>query len=1081
VGYRILDVRTGMLLAAFVLLGARGAFPQATFGTITGAITDPSGAAVRGASVTVTNQGTGVAKTALSDDRGNYEVTHLNPGTYTVAAEASGFRKFEHRELVLGALQTARVDMQLQIASTGSEVTVTAGTPVVETDTATISEVKSAKELRDLPLNTLNGVILNAFLFSTPTGYQTAGSKFAMGGARGTQLYYNIDGISANSPAFGVQNSPAEPSVESMAELKFNLVENKAEFGEVTNVTAITKSGQNELHGRLFEQNTTSVLNARPTFAATKGQNIINDFGASVGGPIRRNKTFFFGTYEGFRQRVPAILSPSVPTLKMRAGDFSELLPATVIMNPFTGQPFPGNVIPTAMLDQAALKWQQQFFPEPNFGAPNLTVANYRNTFPQETRQDQFDVRVDHYFTPRHTVYARFSYKRLRPHALDSGVPPQYAGYRVNVRNGRLAAVSDTWTITPHLINEFKLGFARGYNPREGELSGQAIIDAMGIQGLPRQADDVHNIPSVSISNFVNIFQVAKEQPAENTFQGIDQVTFIRGAHTFKAGAEYRPQQSNNYVYPSFGSYSFTNLFSRYSYADFMLGLPQSTSRVYPRPSNASRFWFLSGFFQDDWKVSSRLTLSLGLRYEYDSPPVDKFDTISNFDPKTGSIVVPNETVRKNNVNPLFPASIPIITAAQAGFPERSLREGDRNNFQPRFGFAYRPFGGNSTVVRGGYGIFNDDLTADLFGQFYGGPFRVTESFTNSFTAGVPLLTFRRPFLGVGSTGAVTMTGIVPDLHNPFIEQWNLTVERELTGDTGVRISYIGTRATSLIYGRNINQPRASSTPFNQNRRPYPLFQNITIRENGGTQIYHALSVQVDRRFSRGLSFNAAWTWAKTLTDADEVGITEGGPTLEDAYNRRRERADAQYSPRHRLVTSLIWELPLGTGRRWMNHGGPADWVFGGWQTSAVFNSQTGEFMTPTFSGSDPSNTNTIGGIPDRIANGNLPDSQRTADRWFDASAFVAPAAGRFGNSARNILLSPGRYALNLGVFKTFHPTEKTALRVQATFTNATNHPNYGYPNLGISAPASVGIIRSNQARDSGGARSGLLAVFFSF
>ena len=527
--------------------------------------------------------------------------------------------------------------------------------------------------------------------------------------------------------------------------------------------------------------------------------------------------------------------------------------------------------------------------------------------------------------------------------------------------------------------------------------------------------------------------------------------------------------------------YSFTNRFSGYSYSDFLLGLPQSTSRVYPRPSNASRLWFLSGFVQDDWKASSRLTLSLGLRYEYDAPPVDKFDTVSNFDPRTGSIVVPNETVRKSNVNPLFPASIPIVTAAQAGFPERSLRQGDKNNFQPRFGFAYRPFAGNKTVLRGGYGIYNDDLTADLFGQLYGGPFRVTESFTNSVTAGVPLLTFRQPFLGVGATGSVTMTGLVADLHNPFIEQWNLTVERALTGDTGVRISYIGTRGTSLIYGRNINQPRASSIAFNQNRRPYPLFQNITIRENGGTQIYHALSTQLSRRFSKGLSFEAAWTWAKTLTDTDEVGITEGGPTLEDAYNRRRERADAQYSPRHRLVTMLIWEIPAGMGRRWMNHGGAADWVFGGWQISATYNAQTGEFMTPAFSGSDPSNTQTIGGIPDRIGNGNLPAGERTPDRWFDASAFAAPPNGRFGNSGKNILESPGRQALNLGVFKSFHPTEKTSLRVQATFTNATNHPNFGYPNLGISAPASVGTIRSIQGRDSGGPRSGLLAVFFSF
>ncbi len=1075
-------LRLFALALASALLAPTLTYAQATFGTITGTVMDPSSAAVPNASVTVRNQDTGLARTVATDVRGQYEVTHLNPGTYAVTAEAAGFRKFEHLDLVLRSLQTARVDVNLEVGAAGSEITITAGTPVVETDAPSISDVKTAKELRDLPLNTLNSVLLNTFLFSTPTGYQTAGSKFSMGGARGTQLYYNIDGISANSPAFGVQNSPAEPSVESIAEMKFNMVENKAEFGEVTNVTAITKSGQNELHGRLFEQNTTSALNARPFFAASKGQNIINDFGFSVGGPIKRNKTFFFGAYEGFRQRVPAILTPSVPTVKMRAGDFSQLLAGarpTVITDPSTGQPFPRNIIPPDRLSSAALKWQELFFPQPNFGPPDLTVANFRGTYPQQTRQDQFDVRVDHYFSPRHTIYSRFSYKRLQPHAIDSGVPPELAGYRINVRNGRLAAVSDTWTVSPRLINEFKLGFARGYNPREGDLTGQALIDQLGIQGLQRQPNDVRNIPNVSISNFVSIFQVAKEAPAENTFQAIDQVTYLRGSHTFKTGIEYRPQQYNNYVYPSFGTYSFTNRFTGYSYADFLLGLPQTTSRTYPRPSQAARFWFLSGFVQDDWKVSSRLTLSYGLRYEYDKPPVDKFDTIFNFD--NGRIVVPNQTVRDRFVNPLFPQQIPIVTAADTGFPERALRRPDRNNFQPRFGFAYRPFAGNKTVVRGGYGIYNDDLTADLFSQMYGGPYALTETFTNSVTAGQPLLTFQRPFLGQGTTGSVDLNAISVNLRNPLIQQWNLTVERSLTSDTGLRISYIGTRSTGLIYGRNINQPFPSAVPFNQNRRPYPLFRNITYRDNGGSQTYHALSMQVSRNFSKGLSFDAAWTWAKNLTDADEVGTTEGGPTLENAYDRIRERADAQYSPRHRLVTTAIWEIPVGKGRRFANRGGLPDWILGGWQLSATYNAQTGEYMTPTFSGSDPSNTQTLGGVPDRIGNGNLPVDQRSLNRWFDASAFVTPPNGRFGNSGRNILEGPGRQALNLGLFKSFRPTEKTSLRVQATFTNALNHPNFNYPNLNISAPASVGTITSVQTRDSGGPRSGLLAAFFTF
>ncbi|HUS07801.1 MAG TPA: carboxypeptidase-like regulatory domain-containing protein, partial [Bryobacteraceae bacterium] len=952
-------------LVLFLALTPPGLFAQATFGGLTGTVTDTSGAVIPRIPITVTNQATGITKTAETNDHGDYEVTHLNAGTYSVSAEAPGFRKFEHRDILLMALQTVRIDLKLEVGTVGSEITVQTGAPVIETEAPVISNVKTAKELRDLPLNIMNGVVLNAMLFTVPTAYQTQGAKYAMGGARGTQLYYNIDGISANSPAFGVQSSPLEPSIESMGEMTFNVANNKAEFGEVTNVTVITKSGGNKFHGRLYEQNSNTAFNARPFFAITRAQNNSNDFGGSIGGPIRHNRTFFFGAFEGFRQRVPANLAPSVPTVKMRQGDFSDLLrgsnPVT-IRNPLSGnQPFPNNVIPTNLLSAASLKWQDRFFPLPNFGAPDLTVSNFRGSYPQDVRQDQFDARVDHYISSKNTAYMRYSYKRLRPHMIDSGVPPDFAGYRVNVRTGHLVALSDTWTLRPNLINEFKLGFSRSYNPREGEITGQEVIDMLGVQGLPRQTEPINNIPSVSISNFVSIFQVAKQAPAENSFQAINQVSWIKGQHTVKMGGEYRPQQYNDYIYPSFGSYSFTNRFSGYSYSDFLLGLPQSTSRTYVRPPQSARFWFLSGFVQDDYKVSQRLTLSYGVRYEYDPPGVDTHDTIANFDRATGSIVVPNETVRRDSVNPLFPAGIPIITAKQAYVPERSLRRGDRNNLQPRIGFALRPRADTRTVVRGGYGIYSDDFTGDLFSQLYGGPFRITESFNNTVDNNVPLLTFQRAFLPQGTLGALTLTGIDPNLKNPFVQQWNFTLEQALPASLGARVSYIGTLSNHLVYGRNINQPPPSTLPFAQSRRPYPLYQNITWRENGATQNYHAMTAELNRRMNKGLLFNLAWTWAKNLNDADEVGTTEGGPTLENAYDRERERGNSPFVPRHRVVSSLVWELPAGKGRHFLNHGGLANTLIGGWQMTAFYSAQSGLFFTPAFSGPDTSNTQAFG------------------------------------------------------------------------------------------------------------------------
>jgi hypothetical protein len=1042
---------------------------------------------VPNASIVVSNQQTGISKQVSSDQSGSYEATHLNPGTYSLTVQAPGFKKTEYREIELETLRHLRIDVRLEVGDVASEVTVTASTPVIETESAGIDDVKTAREMRDLPLNFVaTSGLLTTFTSLVPTGYLSLGAKFSMGGARGTQLYYSIDGVSANSPLFGVQNSFAEPSLGSVSEMRFDMVNNRAEFGEVTNATVITKSGTNELHGRLFWMNTTASLNARPYFSPSKAQNIINDFGASAGGPIRRNKTFVYGGFESLRQSQSTIVTPSLPTVRMRRGDFSELLarsPAVIVRDPITGQPFPGNVIPESMFNPASVKWQEKFFPQPNFGPPDLFVANFRAAYPSGNRQDQFDIRGDHYFSTKNTLYVRFSYRRNEPHALDSGLPPDITGYRVQVRNGRLAAVSDTWTITPNLINEFKAGFSRNHNPRQGVLKGQELIDELGIQGLPPQPSDVGNIPTVQIQGFHQVAQVAAQVPAENTYQFTDQITYIRGRHTIKAGYELRPQQSNDIIYPQFGTYTFTNRFTGYGYSDFLLGLPQTTQRTLPRLGQYSRYFSTSAFLQDDFKVLRTLSLSYGLRYEYDKPAADKYDTVFNFDPRTGSIVVPTETVLRQNVNPAFPSQIPIVTAEEAGFPTRPLRKGDYNNLQPRLGFAWRPSVSRQEVIRGGYGIFMDDLTADIFSRQYAGPFRVTENFVNNIVSGAPILTFTNPFLQLGAPGAVTIEALALNLINPHIQQWNVSYERELFERTSVRGSYIGTKSSQLIYRRNINQPAASTVPFNQNRRPYPLFQSINMNESGGNQIYHALSLEAQRKWNGGFSFQSAWTWAKNIADVDEQGNTEGGPLIENTYDRARERSDVQFNPRHRFFAQTVWEMPFGAGRRYMNVRGAANWLLGGWQLTATYTIQTGEFLTPVFAGSDPSNTTTIGGIPDRAGNGNLPSSERSIDRWFDASAFVAPPAnsGRFGNSGKGVIVGPGRKAFNAGLFKTFKPVERMSVRFQVTYQNLFNNANFGNPNLNISAPAAVGTITSQANREGTGPRNGLLGIYLDF
>jgi hypothetical protein len=381
----------------------------------------------------------------------------------------------------------------------------------------------------------------------------------------------------------------------------------------------------------------------------------------------------------------------------------------------------------------------------------------------------------------------------------------------------------------------------------------------------------------------------------------------------------------------------------------------------------------------------------------------------------------------------------------------------------------------------GGYGIYIDDLTADIFAAFLvrHGPFNFNEGFTNAITAGVPLLTFDRPFLDFGTRlGNLDVRGMDWNLRNPYTQQWNFTLEREVGSRTGVRLSYIGTRPS----GRPTAATSTSHAEHGAVHGGAPAVTastEILFNEANGNQIYHAVSLNVERRMHRGLYFQANHTIAKMLTDTEDG--SEGGPTMENPYDRSGFRGDSQWVPRHRFIGNLIWELPVGRGRQLLNRPGPVDWILGGWQISSTYVAQTGEYLTPRFSGADPSNTDNLRRVADRIGNGNLPSSQRTIDGWFDASAFALPPNGRFGNGGRGVIIGPGRQSVNLGVFKSFHITERSTIRVQGTATNALNRPVFGNPNLDISVPAAVGRIQSVQTRDFGGPREVMLGVRFDF
>jgi hypothetical protein len=1056
-------------IVCLLVLAAASLIAQSTFGTINGVVSDPSGAVVSAAKVSVRNEATGVERAAATDAGGYYEASHLQPGIYTVTIEQAGFRQSVHRGLVLEAGRILRNDVTLQVGEVATQVLVEAHTAAIETETAQLSAARTSNEIQHTPLN-LRGSwdsFLYDFLALIPGAQWGDGSAFSIGGTRGSQNNFTVDGSTTNSPLFGNSIGPANPSMEGVAEMRVDLNNNSAEYVLPGTVHAISKAGTNDLHGGLLYYHDNGAVNARNFFATRTPFRILHDFGGSLGGPVYlpkysgRNRTFFFVDYEGFRDKTQAVLSPNVPTRAFRTGDFSSL--TSPVRDPLSNQPLPGNRIPASRLNATALKIQERFYPLPNFGPPELLVGNWRDSLSQSLDKNMFDIRIDHHIRSNHAVFGRFSWMEAAPKYVEGGLPT--VGIRDQLRRTRSLNISDTITFRPNLINEFRFGIVRNFNPRQGPIHGPTIVRELGLQGLPPNLPDIKSLPTISITGFQGISQIAFLTPEEEIFEYRDTLSWVRGRHSLRFGFDARNNViSNEPSSPSgaFGSFSFTNTFTGYPYADFLYGLPRTTSRLNPAARYSATNWDWGFFIQDDFRLTPQLTLNLGLRYDLNPPYQEENGRMFSFDPASGSIVVPGEQ-SKTAINPLFPRAIPVKTAGEAGLPP-SLRLADQLNLAPRFGFAYRMR--NTTVVRGGYGIYTDYATGSLFSAQVGGPFLSNESFTNSITGGTPLFQFPLAFPpGFGTLGAQSVTFNDPYLRLPYVQQANFTLEQELFRHWGLRLSYISTASRKLTYSRNLNQPPASTLAFNNNRRPYPAFQNIVLRDDGGVHTYHGLNVVVEHKYRNGLYVQSGWTWAKNLTDVVSDG--EGGTNLENAFNRRRDYSNVLYTRRHRYISSVMYQLPLGKNLR-----GMARHLASGWQFSAIALLQTGGWLTPSFAGVDSSNTNTIGGRPDRIANGNLPAGQRTIDRWFDASAFRVPANGTFGNSAPNIINGPGTNNIDLGVYKQFVVAERYRFQFGMTATNAFNHPNFGDPAMSISSPSTVGTIRSLQSRDVAGPRT---------
>ncbi|MCX6621750.1 MAG: TonB-dependent receptor, partial [Acidobacteria bacterium] len=874
---------------------------------------------------------------------------------------------------------------------------------------------------------------------------------------------YTVDGVTSNSVNFGGRvGNMIEVSLDAVQEVNVLASNNSAEFPRAATMAVITRSGTNQLHGTAFYEHSNNIFNAAPfNHLKAKGPTR-HEYGGSVGGPVYvpkvfdgRNRTFFFFNWEHTKPPGLSDWSASVPTLKMRSGDFSELLASgTIVKDYTTGAPFPNNVIPAPRFNSVSQKilTYNDYIPKPNYGPDNNFVQNYRILLPPGWWDDRYMVRGDQNIGNKDSLSGRLTLRKSPAVYPESAIQ---AFTREQYRGVANLYVSESHTFTPAIVNEFRFGYSRDYSHVKGNVLGAQVIKDWGIQGINlSNKQDLRGVPNVTFLNFASIYDSATYFWRGQTYEFLDNLSLTRGSHMIRTGFMLRKNLSDvtdKNTTADFGSYGFSRFATGFDFSDFLLGVPQATTRVERAPERNLRFAELGVYVNDDWRISKTLTLNLGLRYDYGVPPVERNDQRYAFNAATGQVVVPTAAAL-GRISPYYPKNIPIVTAAQAGYPERSLVKGDKNNFGPRIGFAWRPV--PKTVIRGGYGFYYTNLVYTLIDRFSGGPFGGRETYDNVIENGQPRFQFPNPFLPAGRLPSQSMSGVVVNPQAANMQMWNLTVEREVGSGFVGRVSYRGFRTTQLGYEGNINKPMASADPNGGNWYRFNWFSSAYLFQTGAIQKMNALDVGVERRFQKGLVLQSGWTWAKDLTDA--AGGLDGG-VIEDPYNRRREMSNVPGVPRHRWVTSSVWEVPFGTGQRYGASAHPIiRQTVGNWSLSGITAFQTGNPLTPDFSGPDPSNTRQFGGRPDWVSDWKL--SNPTVYQWYNPAAFAVPPNGRYGNAAPNIVFGPGLANFNFGVFKYFSLWEKGRLQFRMTATNFLNHPNYGDPNMSISS-ASAGRI----------------------
>jgi hypothetical protein len=1052
------------LLWVFVLAGflAVSCFAQGVRSTLVGRVTDESGAVIPKTKITVTNINTNEARSAETNDSGEFVVPQLAPGDYGLTAEHEGFSKEARNGIVLETGQQVRLDLTLRLGSISEQVEVSAVAPLLSSENASVGNVVDQKKVVELPLNGRDYLQLaqlqpNVFAPASGSNLGFRGG-FNVAGNSEISNQYLLDGVDNNDET---TNQPLHrPVLDAVREFRVLTGTYSAEYGRQAGgqVIVTTRGGTNGLHGAAWEFHRNAPLDARSFFAPFKPAFHRNQYGLVLGGPIRRDKTFFFVSWENQNRGQQEAKLASVPLDAFKRGDFSSV--STVLKNPFdSNHLFTGNQIPQTFWSKQGLGLLA-LFPSPTQPGSSNNIAA---AAPGHFNLDQFSARIDHRFSPRDDLYAVYEfadstefYPLSNPLCSARDVP----GWGCDELQRTQHAVM-VWThiFSPRVINEARLGYTRFGFFRLQQDRDVNIVNSLGIGGLSDAGKTPFNngAPQISLSNFVTIGGPTNlpQGRHDNTYNYVENLTFILGNHTMKTGFDIRRFLFNSF-FTSFGrgAFSFDGTFTGDPVADLLLGLPKQADRNLGEPFHNAMTFASGMYWQDDWKISPRLTLNLGVRYDLDLPLVERVDKVASFDPRTNTLRVAGG--REAYIDPATGLLL-IRSRSDVG---RRLWETDKDNFAPRLGLAWRPVGDSRTVVRAGFGTFyNHQIVGNgLTPLSRNSPFRVRQ------TSG-PFQATDRPSLANAFSGipSVVAPGIQEDFRTAYTNQWSFGVQRELMQNFVVDVSYLGSQSHKLPIGWNINQafPGPGSVA---SRRPYKGFGSITggFISSIGNANFNALQVRAERRFSRGFSFVSSYTWSKAIDDSDGISAaSDVGANAQDARNLRAERGLSAYDVTHRWVLSYVWDLPFHARSK------SANAIISGWQLTGILTMQGGRPFS-VLAGRDDSNTNGVADRPNAIGDWHLPNPG--PDRWFNTCTLLAngtrkfclpgdnvvwqQVANGFGNEGRNVLRGPTLKNFDLGLHRDFHVTERFLVQFRAEAFNLANHPNFNLPEFRISQNA---------------------------